>query len=94
MEFSFYHPFATPNFFAALVMFLWIPFVFWVFKNFPARRAIVIAFVVGALYLPEVQLEIPGFHDYTKIFRESNSLDLVGWIFLLSSGLYVPFCLP
>lgn len=74
MQFSFYHPFATPNFIAALVMFLWIPFVFWIFRNFPARRAIVIAFVVGALYLPEVRLEIPGFPDYTKLSAASYSV--------------------
>lgn len=71
MEFSFYHPLATPNFIAALVMFLWIPFVFWVFRSFPSRRAIVIAFVVAALYLPEAELVIPGFPDYTKLSAAS-----------------------
>jgi hypothetical protein len=71
MEFSFYHPNATPNFIAALVMFLWLPFVFWVFRSFPSRRAIVITFVVAALYLPEAQLVVPGFPDYTKLSAAS-----------------------
>lgn len=74
MEFSFYHHLAKPNFIAALVMFLWVPFVFWVFRSFPARRAIVIAYVIGALYLPEAQFIIPGFPDYTKLSAASYSV--------------------
>lgn len=75
MEFSFIrNPLDSPNFIAALAMFIWIPFVFWIFKSFPARRAIVIAFVVAALYLPEVQLIVPGFPDYTKISAASYSV--------------------
>lgn len=75
MEFSFIrNPLESPNFIAALAMFLWIPFVFWIFRTFPARRAIVIAFVVAALYLPEVQLIVPGFPDYTKVSAASYSV--------------------
>ena len=74
MEFSFYHYYSRPNFVAALVMFLWIPFVFWIFKSFPARRAIVITFIAGALFLPEVQLTIPGFPDYTKFSAASYAV--------------------
>ncbi|MFM7470881.1 MAG: O-antigen ligase domain-containing protein [Nodosilinea sp.] len=71
MSFEFFHPFGTPNFIAALAMFLWIPFVFLLFRALPTQRAIVIAFIIGTLFLPEVQLIIPGFPDYTKISAAS-----------------------
>lgn len=81
MSFQFFHPYETPNFIAALVMFLWIPFVFWLFRAFPSQRAIVIAFITGALFLPEAQLIIPGFPDYSKISATSYAVLFFTFLF-------------
>jgi hypothetical protein len=50
-----------------LVMFLWIPAVIYLFSRFPARKAVVISFIVAWLYLPQAILELPGLPNYTKI---------------------------
>lgn len=50
-----------------LVMFLWIPAVIYLFSRFPARKAVVISFIVAWLYLPQAELQLPGLPDYTKI---------------------------
>ncbi len=81
MSFQFFHPYETPNFIAALAMFLWIPFVFWLFRAFPSQRAIVIAFIIGALFLPETQLVLPGFPDYTKISATSYAVLIFTFLF-------------
>ena len=66
MSFELYNQLATPNVFAALVMFLWIPAVFLIFKAFPSSQAIVISFVTASLFLPEARLILPGIPDYSK----------------------------
>lgn len=50
-----------------LIMFLWIPAVIYLFSRFPARKAVVISFIVAWLYLPQAALDLPGLPDYTKI---------------------------
>lgn len=50
-----------------LVMFLWIPVVIYLFSRFPARKAVVISFIVAWLFLPQAILELPGLPNYTKI---------------------------
>lgn len=50
-----------------LVMFGWIPFVFYLFMRFPSQRAVVIAFVIAWLFLPQAGYPLPGLPDYTKM---------------------------
>jgi hypothetical protein len=61
------NPFSSPNLLVPLVMFGWIPIVIYLFSRYPARRAIVISFIVAWLFLPQAVLPIPGFPDYDKM---------------------------
>ncbi|WP_233583633.1 hypothetical protein, partial [Corallococcus sp. CA053C] len=54
------NPFAGPNLLVPLVMFAWIPIVFYLFSRFSPRRAVVVSFVTAWLYLPEAALSLPG----------------------------------
>ena len=81
MSFELYNQFATPNLFAALVMFLWIPAVFWIFKTFPSSQAIVISFVTASLFLPEAQLILPGIPDYSKLSAASYAVFIFTVVF-------------
>ncbi|MEX2217572.1 MAG: hypothetical protein WD749_02335 [Phycisphaerales bacterium] len=44
----------------------WIPVVFGLFVLLPARRAVVVSFVTGALFLPVGGFSLPGLPDYTR----------------------------
>lgn len=50
-----------------LVMFGWIPLIFYFFNRFPARQAVIIGFIVAWLFLPQKEFPLPGLPDYTKI---------------------------
>lgn len=50
-----------------LVMFGWIPLIFYFFTRFPARQAVIIGFIVAWLFLPQKEFPLPGLPDYTKI---------------------------
>lgn len=63
--------FASPSIFVPAVMFGWVPLVLFLFVQFPSRRAIIIAFVTGWLFLPEAYLPLPGLPDYSKISATS-----------------------
>jgi hypothetical protein len=58
---------SSPNLLVPLVMFGWIPIVIYLFSRYPARRAIVISFIVAWLFLPQAVLPLPGFPDYDKM---------------------------
>lgn len=64
-----------------LVMFLWIPVVIYLFSRFPARKAVVISFIVGWLYLPQAELALPGLPDYTKISATCYAILLATFIY-------------
>lgn len=81
MSFEFYHPLASPNIIAALVMLGWIPFVIWLFQRFPARWAIVISFVGAWLFLPVVILIMPGIPNYSKASAVSYGILISTCIF-------------
>lgn len=51
---------------AHLVMFAWIPLVFYFFSRYPAQRAIVISFIIAETFLPNAKYSLPGFPDYSK----------------------------
>src|SRR6476469_5147949 len=50
-----------------LVMFGWIPFVFYLFIRFPPQRAVIISFIIAWLFLPLAKFPLPGLPDYTKM---------------------------
>ncbi|WP_416676293.1 O-antigen ligase domain-containing protein [Egbenema bharatensis] len=60
------NPFPNVAITTPLVMFLWIPVVIYLFSRFPARKAVVISFLVAWLFLPQAVLELPGIPNYTK----------------------------
>jgi hypothetical protein len=62
-------------------MFLWIPVVIYLFSRFPARRAVVISFIVAWLYLPQAELDLPGLPDYTKISATCYGILLATFIY-------------
>jgi hypothetical protein len=61
------NPFSSPNLLVPLVMLGWIPIVIYLFSRYPARRAIVISFIVAWLFLPQAVLPLPGLPDYDKM---------------------------
>jgi hypothetical protein len=75
------NPFASPNLVVPLVMLGWIPVVIYLFSRYPARRAIVISFVVAWLYLPQAVLPIPGLPDYDKTAATGYGILLATFIF-------------
>jgi hypothetical protein len=64
-----------------LVMFLWIPAVLYLFSRYPAKKAVVISFIVAWLYLPQAELDLPGLPDYTKISATCYGILLATFIY-------------
>jgi hypothetical protein len=52
---------------ASVAMFGFIPFVFYLFVRFPPQRAVIISFVLGWLFLPQVSYPIPLLPAFTKL---------------------------
>jgi hypothetical protein len=50
-----------------IIMLLWIPVVILLFSRFPARKAVIISFLVAWLFLPQASMEIVGIPDFTKM---------------------------
>jgi len=56
------------NIFGYIVMFGWIPAVFYIFKRFPAREAVVVSFITAWLFLPVADLKfVQGIPPYSKM---------------------------
>jgi hypothetical protein len=55
------------NFLAYIVMFGWIPIIFYLFSRFPARQAVILGFIVAWLFLPQKEFPLLGLPDYTKM---------------------------
>jgi hypothetical protein len=72
---------ASPNIIVTLVMLGWVPFVLWLFTKFPARQAVIISFITSWLFLPVVELVLPGIPDYTKVSATSYSILLATFVF-------------
>lgn len=66
---------------ALLVIFCWIPAVVYIFMRFPPQRAVVVSFVVAWLYLPVVNVPLPGIPDLTKMSVTCYSVLLATVIF-------------
>jgi hypothetical protein len=69
--------------FVSLVMFGWIPVVLYLFSRFPAQRAIVVSFVTGFLFLPQLfQFPIAqGIPAYDKVSATSYCVLLATLLF-------------
>lgn len=50
-----------------LVMFGWIPVVLYLFKQLPARQALVVSFIAAWLFLPLAEYNLPGLPSYNKM---------------------------
>ncbi|MBE9095181.1 O-antigen ligase domain-containing protein [Tychonema sp. LEGE 07203] len=50
-----------------IVLFGWMPIVFYLFLRFPTQRAVIISFVVAWLFLPQASYPIPLLPPYDKI---------------------------
>lgn len=50
-----------------IVMYGWIPVVFYLFVRFPTQRAVIISFIVAWLFLPQVEIPIPILPPYSKM---------------------------
>ncbi len=56
------------NDFGFIVMFGWVPAVICIFKQIPARKAVVVSFIVAWLFLPTAELKfVVGIPAYTKM---------------------------
>ncbi|MBW4547524.1 MAG: O-antigen ligase domain-containing protein [Symplocastrum torsivum CPER-KK1] len=52
---------------ALLVTLCWIPAVLYIFMRFPPQRAVIVSFIVAWLYLPVVNIALPGIPDLSKM---------------------------
>ncbi len=52
---------------ALLVTLCWIPVVLYFFMRFPPQRAVIVSFIVAWLYLPVVNIPLPGIPDLSKM---------------------------
>lgn len=70
--------------FVPLFLFGWIPLVLYLFNRFPPQRAIIISFVVGFLFLPQVAKYpiVSGIPPYDKMSAISYSVLLATIIFV------------
>ena len=64
----------------------WIPVIVLIFAALPPRRAVIVAFILGWLFLPMSGYSLPGLPDYTK--RSATGLGvLLGTLLFRSDGL-------
>ena len=66
---------------ADLAMLAWIPLVFSLFAALPPRRAVIIAYMVGWLFLPFASYPLPGLPDLTKMSATAYGVLLAAVVF-------------
>jgi tetratricopeptide (TPR) repeat protein len=69
------------NLFATIALLGWIPAVIGLFVSLPPRRAVVVAYVVAWLFLPNQAFSIHGLPDFTKTTATSEGVLLGALIF-------------
>jgi hypothetical protein len=70
----------TPQ--AQLVMLAWLPIVLYLFRRFPAQRAIAIGFIVAWLFLPQrAGFSLPGLPDYERMSATCYSILLATFLY-------------
>lgn len=75
------NPMDSPNLLVPLVMFAWVPIIFYLFSRFPTRRAVIISFITAWLFLPEAAMKLPGLPDYTKTTATCYGILLATFVF-------------
>lgn len=75
------NPVGQPGITVPIVMFLWIPVVFYLFSRFPARKAVIVSFLVAWLFLPQARLVLPGIPDYDKISATCYGILLATFVY-------------
>jgi hypothetical protein len=81
---------------ATLVILGWIPLVLYLFNRFPAQRAVVVSYVTGFLFLPEVISYpiAPGIPVYNKASATTYCILLATFSTILSASVRLnPACL-
>ncbi len=69
-----------------IAMFGWIPLGLFLFVLLPVRRAIIAAYLVGWLFLPQAGYALSGLPDYTRM-TAVNAVVLMGVLLFDSAGL-------
>ena len=59
------------NLLVPIVMYGWIPAILFLFKRFPAQRAVIMVFVAATLFLPEAVYLFPVVKDFDKVTATS-----------------------
>lgn len=75
--------------FANAALAAWPLLVVTLFAAFKPRKAIVVAFVVGWLFLPEIQIKLPGLPDYGKL--PATSMGTLAAALIFDSGRMLRF---
>lgn len=69
------------NFFAIAVLAAWVPLILATFAFLPPRRAVIAAFVVGYLFLPDLNLHFHTLPDVSKVSLTAFGVILASLIF-------------
>lgn len=64
-----------------IVMFGWLPAVFYIFTRIPAQRAIVFSFITAWLFLPLAEFKLVGIPEYTKMSATCYSVLLATFVY-------------
>jgi hypothetical protein len=64
-----------------ITLFGWVPCVLLLFLWLPPRRAVIVAFMVGWLFLPAATFQLPGIPDYSKMAATCAGVLLAALVF-------------
>lgn len=76
-------------FLASLALYAWLPIVLYLFNQFPPKRAVIISFVVGWMFLPFLTVSLPLIPDFDRVNSTCYAV-LIG-IFLFDPGRFGKF---
>ncbi len=65
---------------ATFALIVWLPVVFFLFEKYTVQKAIVFSFVAAWLFLPPIQIELPGFPDWSKMTATVVSVSICTWL--------------
>ena len=69
------------NFFAVCVLYAWVPIIFGLFAVMSPRRAVIAAFVIGYLFLPNAQFSLHTLPDISKVSLTALGVVLASLVF-------------
>src|SRR6516225_5404979 len=72
---------STPNVFALIVFWGWLPLMQVAFALLPARRAMLVGVISGWLLLPPLAFDLPGVPEYNKATAVTAGVLLATLIF-------------